>query len=60
MCCGCKGHSGKNNSMYEENKKDAMSGDGSDPLKILNVRYARGELKREEYIKMREDITSGD
>ena len=29
-------------------------------LDILKARYARGEIARDEYIKMREDINAGD
>lgn len=30
-----------------------------DPLKILEQRYARGELTREDYLKVRDDLTRG-
>lgn len=60
MSCGCMGHLKKDNTAHEESKRDAVSDEKSDPLKILNLRYARGELKRDEYMKMRDDIIAGD
>jgi putative membrane protein len=30
----------------------------SDALDLLDVRYARGEIDREEYLRIREDLTS--
>ncbi len=31
----------------------------SDPIAILDARYARGELSREEFLKAREDLRTG-
>ena len=31
-------------------------GGGEDPLRALAARYARGEIDREQYLKMREDM----
>ena len=32
------------------------NGAGDDPLAVLNVRYARGEISREDFEQMRNDI----
>lgn len=32
------------------------AGGADDPLRVLSARYARGEIDREQYLKMREDM----
>ncbi len=63
MSCGCM-NKGKNMSMNnmqtESDGKKVENSGSSNALAILNDRYAKGELGREEYIKMREDIINGD
>ena len=64
MSCGCMNNSGKNmgmnNKQTESDGKKVVSSGSSNALAILNERYAKGELGREEYIKMREDIIKDD
>ncbi len=64
MSCGCMNNSGKNmgmnNMQAESDGKKVVSSGSSNALAILNERYAKGELGREEYIKMREDIIKDD
>jgi uncharacterized membrane protein len=49
-----------NNMQTESDGKKVENSGSSNALAILNDRYAKGELGREEYIKMREDIINGD
>ena len=51
---------GMNNMQAESDGKKVVNSSGSNALAILNERYAKGELGREEYIKMREDIIKGE
>jgi uncharacterized membrane protein len=51
---------GMNNKQTESDGKKVVSSGSSNALAILNERYAKGELGREEYIKMREDIIKDD
>ncbi len=64
MSCGCMKNAGKNmgmNNMQAESDGNKVVNSGSaNALAILNERYAKGELGREEYIKMREDIIKDD
>ena len=64
MSCGCMNNSRKNmgmdNMQTESDGKKVVSSGSSNALAILNERYAKGELGREEYIKMREDIIKDD
>lgn len=64
MMCGCGNHSRKQmdgNGMHEgmNSNEDAGITSGS-ALAILNERYVRGELSRDEYLKMRADIIPAD
>ena len=64
MSCGCMNNSRKNMGMYnmqaESDGKKVVNSGSANALAILNERYAKGELSREEYIKMREDIIKGE
>ena len=51
---------GMNNMQAESDGKKVVNSGSSSALAILNERYAKGELSREEYIKMREDIIKGE
>ena len=51
---------GMDNMQAESDGKKVVSSGSSNALAILNERYAKGELGREEYIKMREDIIKDD
>jgi uncharacterized membrane protein len=57
-------NSRKNMGMYnmqaESDGKKVVNSGSANALAILNERYAKGELSREEYIKMREDIIKGE
>lgn len=35
---------------------ETLKAQGEDPLHILKVRYAKGEIPREEYERMRDDL----
>ena len=48
------------NMQTESDGKKVVSSGSSNALAILDERYAKGELSREEYIKMREDIIKGE
>ncbi len=38
-------------------RRQTVGADGpQDPLRALDARYARGEIDREQYLKMREDL----
>lgn len=37
----------------------AHAATGGTPLEIVEARYAKGEITREEYLKMREDLSTG-
>ena len=38
-------------------RRQTVDADGSrDPLRVLGARYARGEIDREQYLKVREDL----
>ena len=41
-------------------ERSVDSGDTQNALDILKARYAGGEIARDEYMKMREDINAGD
>jgi uncharacterized membrane protein len=51
---------GMDNMQTESDGKKVVSSGSSNALAILDERYAKGELSREEYIKMREDIIKGE
>ena len=51
---------GMNNMQAESDGKKVVNSSSANALAILNERYAKGELDREEYIKMREDIIKDD
>ncbi len=59
--CGGMNQSGKGMNMHSKpcNEKERDGGSRA-ALTILNERYAKGELGREEYLKVREDILSDD
>ncbi len=62
--CGCGNHSRKQmdgNGKHEgmNSNEDAGITSGS-ALAILNERYVRGELSRDQYLKMRADIIPDD
>lgn len=40
-------------------KSEGNAGSGSGAVDILDQRYARGEITREEYQRMREDLSRG-
>ena len=62
MSCGCMNHSGKNMAGHHTDQNEDMGGNvgivSSSAMNILSERYARGELSREEYLKMRDDIAA--
>ena len=62
MSCGCMNHSGKNMAGHHTDQTEDTGGNAgrvsSSAINILNERYARGELSREEYLKMRGDIAA--
>ncbi len=37
-------------------RRPVGAGGSHDPLRVLGERYARGEIDREQYLKMREDL----
>ena len=39
-----------------DSSRNSGTGRGEDPLKILERRYAKGEIDREEYLKRKEDL----
>ncbi len=45
--------------MGKEHDEGKMNSDVSRALEVLNERYAKGEMNREEYKIMREDIMGG-
>ena len=51
---------GMNNMQAESDGNKVVNSGSANALAILNERYAKGELGREEYIKMREDIIKDD
>ena len=55
MSCGCM-----NQKMGKGHEQKNMTGEGSHALEVLNERYAKGEMNREEYKRIREDIMAGD
>ncbi len=61
MSCGCMSGSHKNTNMKDMQMEQGVNSSGTqNTLDILKARYARGEIARDEYIKMREDINAGD
>ena len=61
MSCGCMSGSHKNTNMKGmQMERGVDSGDTQNALDILKARYAGGEIARDEYMKMREDINAGD
>ncbi len=42
--------------MYLRNSKSSPKGKDEDALKILNERYARGDISEEEYLKKKEHL----
>ncbi len=46
--------------LYKSGRKHAQRSDTMDSLKILKLRYAKGEISEPEYLKMREILCNND